>query len=221
MKFTDERLTMQIAIPIFERLTALDAIGPYEVLQRLPGAEVVFIGLEKGSVRTENGFLGLTVDATLDEVPNPDIVVMPGGIGTRDMLGPNRFIDWLQRAHTTSMYTTSVCSGSLVLGAAGLLKGLTATSHWSCHEALAQFGAVPTAQRVVEHLDERIITSAGVSSGIDMALRLSQLLFDDTAAKAMQVMIEYDPQPPFDAGSVSKAGPEVMARAAEYSATKR
>ena len=212
---------MQIAIPIFERLTALDAIGPYEVLQRLPGVEVVFVGLEKGSVRTDNGFLGLSVDATLDEVPNPDIIVMPGGIGTRDLLGPNPFIDWLLSAHTTSTYTTSVCTGSLVLGAAGLLKGLTATSHWSCYEALSNFGAVPTEQRVVEHLDERIITSAGVSSGIDMALRLSELLFDDTAAKAMQVMIEYDPQPPFDAGSVSKAGPEVMARAAEYSATKR
>ena len=112
-----------------------------------------------------------------------------------------------------------------MLGAAGLLKGLTATSHWSCYEGVALFGAVPTVQRVVEHLvehlDERIITSAGVSSGIDMALRLSQLLFDDTAAKAMQVMIEYDPQSPFDAGSVSKAGPEVMARAAEYAATKK
>ena len=212
---------MQIAIPIFERLTALDAIGPYEVLQRLPGAEVVFVGLEKGSVRTENGFLGLSVDATLDEVSSPDVIVMPGGIGTRDLLAPNPFIDWLLRTHTTSTFTTSVCSGSLVLAAAGLLNGLTATTHWSCYDALGALGAIPTAQRVVEHLSERIITAAGVSSGIDMALRLSALLFDDTAAKAMQVMIEYDPQPPFDAGSVAKAGPEVMARAAQYSALKQ
>jgi transcriptional regulator GlxA family with amidase domain len=212
---------MQIAIPLFERLTALDAIGPYEVLQRLPGAEVVFVGLERGTVRTENGFLGLSIDATLDEVPQPDVIVMPGGIGTRAMLGPNPYIDWLLRAHMTSTFTTSVCSGSLVLGAAGLLEGLTATSHWSCYEALARFGAVPTAQRVVEHLDARIITAAGVSSGIDMALRLSALLFDDDAARAMQVMIEYDPQPPFDAGSVAKAGPDVMARAAEYALTKQ
>ena len=212
---------MQIAIPIFERLTALDAIGPYEVLQRLPGAEVVFVGLEKGSVRTENGFLGLSVDATLDEVSSPDVIVMPGGIGTRDLLAPNPFIDWLLRTHMTTTFTTSVCSGSLVLAAAGLLNGLTATTHWSCYDALGALGAIPTAQRVVEHLGERIITAAGVSSGIDMALRLSALLFDDTAAKAMQVMIEYDPQPPFDAGSVAKAGPEVMARAAQYSALKQ
>jgi len=213
---------MQIAIPLFERLTALDGIGPYETLQRLPGATVVFVGRAKGEVRTENGFLGLLVDATFDEVTRPDVVVVPGGVGTRAVISdPDRaLIAWLQAVHPGTRYTTSVCTGSLVLAAAGLLDGLTATTHWSAYDALAKLGAVPTDQRVVEHLDHRIITAAGVSSGIDMALRLSELLVDADAAKAMQVMIEYDPQPPFDAGSVAKAGDAAMARVAEYTKDK-
>ena len=213
---------MHIAIPLFEQMTALDAIGPYEVLQRLPGATVTFVGERAGTtVRTDNGFLGLVVDAAYDDVPDPDVVVVPGGIGTRAMLTDHPILPWVQRAHTTSRFTTSVCTGSLVLAAAGLLDGLTATTHWSSYEALRELGAQPTGQRVVEHLDARIVTAAGVSSGIDMALRLSELLVDDVAAKAMQLMIEYDPQPPFDAGSVDKAGDEVMTRLVEYAATKR
>lgn len=212
---------MQIAIPFFPQMTALDAVGPYEVLQRLPGATVTFVGAARGEIRTDNGFLGLSVDATFDEVPAPDVIVVPGGFGTRALMADEAILGWIRRAHTTSRYTTSVCTGSLLLGAAGLLQGLTATTHWSCYDQLAATGAIPTPQRVVEHLDERIITAAGVSSGIDMALRLSELLVDETAAKAMQLMIEYDPQPPFDAGSMAKAGDAVVTRMIEYAATRR
>jgi putative intracellular protease/amidase len=211
----------QIAIAVFPRLTALDGIGPYEVLQRLPEYEVVFVGAERGEVRTENGMLGITADATFDEVTHPDVVVFPGGIGTRTVMHDEQVLDWVRTAHATSTYTTSVCTGSLVLGGAGLLDGLTATTHWSCYDALAKTGAVPVAERVVEHLDRRIITAAGVSSGIDMALRLSELLVDATAAKAMQLMIEYDPQPPFDSGSLAKSSDEVISRCAEYSALRQ
>lgn len=209
---------MEIAIPLFERVTALDAIGPYEILQRLPGAEVVFVGFQKGEIRSDNGFLGLTVDATFNDVPAPEVVVVPGGVGTRAFTTgePSALLEWIAKVHMTTRFTTSVCTGSLVLAAAGLLPGLTAATHWGAYESLRKLGAEPTPKRVVEHLDERIITAAGVSSGIDMALRLSELLFDADAAKAMQLMTEYDPQPPFDAGSVEKAGDEVMARLIEY-----
>ncbi len=210
----------RIAIPLFDRLTALDAIGPYETLQRLPGATVTFVAERTGEFRTDNGFLGLVADATYDDLPDPEVVVVPGGVGTRALLDDHPILDWVRTAHETSRFTTSVCTGSLVLGAAGLLDGLTATTHWGAYGALEKHGATATADRVVEHLDERIITAAGVSSGIDMALRLSELLVDDIAAKAMQLMIEYDPQPPFDAGNVDAAGDEVMARLIEYSADK-
>ena len=212
---------MRIAIPLFPRLTALDGIGPYEVLQRLPGATVTFIGEHPGEViRTENGFLGLTVDAGLDELTDPDVIVVPGGIGTRAIGADHPITEWVKQAHKTSRFTTSVCSGSFVLAQAGLLQGLTATTHWSVYEQLRALGAIPTEQRVVEHLDKRIITAAGVSSGIDMALRLAELLVDTDAAKAMQLIVEYDPQPPFDCGSIAKAGDKVLARVAEYMQAK-
>ena len=212
---------MQIAIPLFPEVTALDAVGPYEVLQRLPGATVTFVGETLGEVRADNGFLGLTVDTTLAQVSSPDVVLMPGGIGTRRLIYEGSpILDWLRQVHQTSRFTTSVCTGSIVLAAAGLLEGLTATTHWSLYDQLEAQGAVPVRQRIVEHLDRRIITAAGVSAGIDMALRLSELLVDADAARAMQLLIEYDPQPPFDAGSVAKAGPAVMARVVEYAATK-
>jgi transcriptional regulator GlxA family with amidase domain len=210
----------QIAIPLFPRVTALDAVGPYEVLQRLPDFEVVFVGAAAGEIRTENGFLGLSIDAMLDDVPTPDVIVVPGGIGSRAAMQDEHLLAWLRGAHQTTTFTTSVCTGSLVLGAAGLLDGLTATTHWSVYDALAATGATPVATRVVEHLDRRIITAAGVSSGIDMALRLAELLVDRTAAEALQLMVEYDPQPPFDAGSVSKAGDAVMQRVVEYAALR-
>lgn len=213
---------LSIAIPLFDRLTALDGVGPYEVLQRLPGATVTFVGERRGEFRTENGFLGLTSDATFDEVPRPDVVVVPGGVGTRPVVEveDHPLVEWIRAVHPTTRFTTSVCTGSLVLAKAGLLNGLTATTHWGAYAPLEKLGAEPTEQRVVEHLDERIITAAGVSSGIDMALRLSELLVDADAAKAMQLMVEYDPQPPFDAGSVAKAGDAVMTRLIAYAADK-
>jgi transcriptional regulator GlxA family with amidase domain len=207
---------LQVVIPLFPKVTALDAIGPYEVLQRIPVIDITFVGHRTGEVRTENGMLGLTVDATFEECLQPDVIVFPGGAGSRPLQYDELLLDWLRKAHASARFTTSVCTGSLVLGAAGLLAGLSATTHWACYAELQAHGAEPTAQRVVEHLDERIITSAGVSSGIDMALRLVELLVDRTAAEAAQLMIEYDPEPPFDSGSVSKADQIVMSRAIEY-----
>ncbi|MGH9079203.1 MAG: DJ-1/PfpI family protein [Acidimicrobiales bacterium] len=212
---------LQVAIPLFPRFTALDAVGPYEVLQRVPSIDVVTVGDRCGELRSDNGMLGLSVDATFEDVPEPDVIVFPGGIGTRALVDDQRVLGWVRHAHVTSRLTTSVCTGSLILGAAGLLAGLTATTHWSCYAELESHGAVPTARRVVENLDQRIITSAGVSSGIDMALRVVELLVDRTAAEAVQLMIEYDPQPPFDSGSVAKAGPTVMARVVEYAEHRR
>ena len=210
-----------IAIPLFPRFTALDGIGPYEVLQRIPGFDITFVGHRRGVVRSDNGFLGIEVDATFEELPAPDVVVFPGGIGTRDLLHDDAVLDWVRRAHETTTFTTSVCTGSLVLAAAGLLDGLTATTHWSAMDVLSKYGATPVGERVVEHLERRLITAAGVSSGIDMALRLVEVLVDRTAAEATQLMIEYDPQPPFDAGAVDKAGDDVMTRVIEYASVRQ
>jgi transcriptional regulator GlxA family with amidase domain len=193
---------VEIAIPLFDRLTALDAIGPYEVLSRLPDAEVVFVAAEPGPKRTDTGVLKLTADRGLSELPEPDIVVVPGGAGTRDQRH-DELIVWIQRAHRTSRWTTSVCTGALLLGAAGVLNGLRATTHWLFLERLREFGAEPTLERVVEQ--GKVMTAAGVSSGIDMGLRLAQLIAGDEVAQAIQLSIEYDPQPPLDAGSPAKA----------------
>jgi transcriptional regulator GlxA family with amidase domain len=212
---------VQVAIPLFPEYTALDAVGPYEVLQRIPTFDIVFVGHTRGEVRSENGMLGLSADATFEEVAAPDVVVFPGGVGTRPLERDERVLEWVRRAHTGNRFTTSVCTGSLVLGAAGLLQGLTATTHWSCYRQLAAHGAEPTARRVVEHRDARILTAAGVSSGIDMALRLVELLVDRTAAEAAQLMIEYDPQPPFDCGTVAKADDVVMGRVMEYASLRQ
>jgi transcriptional regulator GlxA family with amidase domain len=214
-------MTVHVAIPLFPRFTALDAIGPYEVLQRSPDVDVTFVGHARGEVRSENGFLGITRDATFEELPRPDVIVFPGGIGTRALADDARVLDWLRTAHRTTRFTTSVCTGAIVLGYAGLLDGLDATTHWSTYGELEATGAVPTAVRVVEHLDRRLITAAGVSAGIDMALRLMELLFDRIAAEACQLMIEYDPQPPFDAGALAKAGPGVIERVVEFAATRQ
>ncbi|WP_297601607.1 DJ-1/PfpI family protein [Mycobacterium sp.] len=212
---------IQVAIPIFARFTALDAVGPYEVLQRIPSIEVVFVGHRRGEVRTENGMLGVSCDATFDEVGAPDVVVFPGGIGTRQLIHDEAIRAWLQAVHPTTRFTTSVCTGALLLAAAGLLNGLTATTHWSAADLLNELGAHYVSDRVVEHLPQRIITAAGVSSGIDMALRLLELLVDRQAAQAAQLLIEYDPQPPFDAGSLAKADDATVARAAEYRHTRK
>jgi transcriptional regulator GlxA family with amidase domain len=198
---------VQIAIPLFDRLTALDAIGPYEVLSRLPGAEVLFVAAQPGPKRTDTGALALTAERGLSEVPQPDIVVVPGGRGTRDQ-PHDELIAWIQQAHRSSRWTTSVCTGALLLGAAGILEGLPATTHWLFFEQLREFGADPTLERVVEQ--GKVITAAGVSSGIDMALRLAQLIAGDDVSQAIQLSIEYDPQPPFDAGSPDKAPGQIV-----------
>ena len=206
----------EIVIPLFPNFTALDAIGPYEVLQRIPDFDITFIGHERGVVRSDNSMLGIEIDGTFEDHPRPDVLVFPGGVGTRALMHDERVLDWVRKAHETTTFTTSVCTGSLVLAAAGLLDGLTATTHWSTLDTLAEHGAIPAGDRVVEHLDQRIITAAGVSSGIDMALRLVEILVDRTAAEACQLMIEYDPQPPFDSGSTAKASEDVVIRVIEY-----
>jgi transcriptional regulator GlxA family with amidase domain len=210
-----------VAIPLFDDFTALDAIGPYEVLQRVPTIDVVVVGHARGEVRSETGMLGITRDATFEEVPAPDVLVFPGGVGTRVLERDERVLDWVRSVHATTTWTTSVCTGSLVLAAAGLLTGLTATTHWATYPELEAYDVTAVPDRVVEHLERRILTAAGVSSGIDMALRLVELLVDTTAARAAQLMIEYDPQPPVDSGSVAKATEETMARVIEYASAGR
>jgi putative intracellular protease/amidase len=199
---------MRIAIPLYDRFTALDAVGPYEVLSRLPGATVHFVADEPGMKRTETGMLGLSADLAFEELPDPEIVVVPGGYGTRALLDDEQFVGWVRRAHETSEWTTSVCTGSLVLAAAGILDGLEATTHWLEYDLLESLGARPTARRVVEQ--GKVITAAGVSSGIDMALVLAAHVAGDDVAKAIQLGIEYDPEPPFDSGSPAKAGAQIV-----------
>jgi putative intracellular protease/amidase len=199
---------MRIAIPIYDRFTALDAVGPYEVLSRLPGATVHFVAAEPGMKRTETGMLGLSADLALDELPDPEILVVPGGYGTRALLDDEQFVGWVRRAHETSEWTTSVCTGSLVLAAAGILDGLEATTHWLEYDLLERLGAKPVSRRVVEQ--GKVITAAGVSSGIDMALVLAARVAGDDVAKAIQLGIEYDPEPPFDSGSPAKADRSIV-----------
>jgi putative intracellular protease/amidase len=206
------RPLLRIAIPVFEGLTALDAIGPYEVLSRLPGASVTFLaagGSQPGrAIRTENGMLGIIADAALDALPAPDVIVVPGGFGIRALLEDDVLVGWLRAAHATSRWTTSVCTGSLLLGAAGLLDGIEATTHWLELETLAGFGAVPVSRRVVRV--GKLVTAAGVSAGIDMALSLAALIADERTARAITLGIEYDPEPPFEGGSVATASPELV-----------
>lgn len=200
---------MQIAIPIFPAFTALDAIGPYEVLQRLPEAEVVFCSEERGPIRTEQGMLAIVADRALSEVPEPDVVVVPGGSGTRHMLDPDDpYVHWIASVHEATTWTTSVCTGSTLLAAAGVLHGTDASTHWAARGLLDQLGAVSVPDRVVER--GKVMTAAGVSSGIDMALRLAERIAGARVAEAIQLGIEYDPDPPFDSGSLEKASPEVL-----------
>lgn len=199
---------MQIAILIFEKLTALDAVGPYEVLRSVPGWEVKFVGPEKGPVRTDSGALGLQADFGLEEVTDPDIVLVPGGEGNRPLMKEERVLSWLREVDAQTKWTTSVCTGSLVLAAAGLLEGKRATSHWLYLDQLRELGADAVTGRFVE--DGKVITAAGVSAGIDMALHLVSLEAGPEVAQAVQLGIEYDPQPPFDAGSPQRAPQEIV-----------
>ena len=203
---------MHVTILLFDGLTALDAIGPYEVLWRLPDTTVEFAAPAAGTVRTDNGILGLTANVALEDVRGTDILVVPGGFGTRPLMTDEPVLQWVRAVHATTQWTTSVCTGSLVLGAAGLLTDLPATTHWAATDILARTGARPTSQRVVEA--GKIITAAGVSAGIDLALMLAARVAGEDVAKAIQLSIEYDPQPPFDAGSPEKAGPAIRELAA-------
>jgi len=199
---------MQIAIVLYERFTALDAIGPYEVLSRLPGASVSFLAAERGPVHTDNGMLTLLAESSLEEIPRPDIVLVPGGPGEVAERAGGPVLEWLREADATSVWTTSVCTGSLILAAAGLLEGKRATSHWMAMEELERLGAVAVSERVV--FDGKTVTAAGVSAGIDMALALAAKVAGEDVAQAIQLGIEYDPQPPFDAGSPQTAPAEIV-----------
>jgi transcriptional regulator GlxA family with amidase domain len=194
---------MKTSILIFDGITALDAVGPYEVLRSVPGWEVEFVAPRAGGVRTDSGALGLSADRAIDDVAETDIVLVPGGAGNRPLLEDDEVLGWLREIDRQTKWTTSVCTGSLVLGAAGLLEGKRATGHWLYLEPLRAYGADPVGGRFVE--DGKVVTAAGVSAGIDMALHLVGQEVGPEVAQAVQLAIEYDPQPPFDAGSPDKA----------------
>uniref|UniRef100_A0AAU2VJA0 DJ-1/PfpI family protein n=1 Tax=Streptomyces sp. NBC_00008 TaxID=2903610 RepID=A0AAU2VJA0_9ACTN len=199
---------MQIAIVLFDRFTALDTVGPYEILSRAPGAETVFVAERTGPVRNDSGSLSLVAGRTFDEVPAPDLVIVPGGPGQSAQMANETLLGWLRAADATSTWTTSVCTGSLLLAAAGLLEGRRATSHWLALDTLKEYGAEPTGERVVT--DGKYVTAAGVSSGIDMGLTLLGRIAGDRYAQSVQLLTEYDPQPPYDAGSPEKAPADVV-----------
>jgi putative intracellular protease/amidase len=214
---------MNIAILLFDRLAALDAVGPYEVLSRVPGATVTFVAEEPVppkpggrsplasipvSVGTDPGPLALMADATLTELEHPEVVIVPGGPGQTALMEDGPVHDWLRVAHETSEWTCSVCTGSLILAAAGLLKGKRATSNWQALDELRKFGVEVIPERVV--FDGKLVTAAGVTAGIDMALMLAAKVANEQVAQAIQLGIEYDPQPPFDAGSPQKAPAEIV-----------
>ena len=199
---------MKIAFLVFDKLTALDAVGPYEVLSRIPEVDLRFVAKEPGEKRTDTGALGITADVALADFADPDILLVPGGEGNRPLMEDAEVLDWIRAAHEGAKWTTSVCTGSLVLGAAGLLEGRRATSHWAYRHELANFGAEPVAERVV--VDGDVVTAAGVSAGIDMALQLTALEYGPELASGIQLGIEYDPEPPFDSGSPEKADPQLV-----------
>ncbi len=199
---------MDVAIPIYEKLAALDAVGPYEVLSRLPGTRVTFVAEGPGPVKTETGMLALVAEKSFADLPQPEVIVVPGGYGNRELLRESGLVDWVRTAHETTQWTTSVCTGSLILAAAGVLDAVDATTHWLAHDELRELGANPVEERVVER--GKIITAAGVSAGIDMALLLAARLANDQVSQAIQLGIEYDPDPPFDAGSPAKAPAEIV-----------
>ncbi|WBB61373.1 DJ-1/PfpI family protein [Streptomyces sp. WMMC500] len=199
---------MQIAIVLFDRFTALDAVGPYEMLGRMSGADVVTVAEARGPVRNDVGSLAVVADAALDEVGRPDIVVVPGGPGQSEQMADGPLHEWLRAVDEHTRWTTSVCTGSLVLAAAGLLRGRRATSHWLAREQLRAHGAEPAGERVV--FDGKYVTAAGVSAGIDMSLTLVGRLQGDARGQAVQLATEYDPQPPYDAGAPEKAPAEIV-----------
>jgi len=199
---------MDIALLLYDDMAPLDAVGPYEVLRNVPGWEVRTVAPRKGEVRSENGSLGLVADHALADVTDPDIVLLPGGWGSRALMKDEEMLDWVRLVDRSTRWTTSVCTGSLILGGAGLLQGKKATSNWLVLDTLAELGADPVGGRFVE--DGKIVTAAGVTAGIDMALHLVAREAGPEVAQAIQLGIEYDPDPPFDSGSPEKAAPEIV-----------
>lgn len=203
---------MIIAIGLYQGFTTLDAIGPYEVLTYLPDSEVVICAEQTGVVDDQYNLVHLRVDHTFADVPQPDVLLVPGGPGAGRLAADGHpIVDWIRNAHPHTTWTTSVCTGALLLGAAGLLDGLPATTHWSAYDALASYGAQPSEQRVVTV--GKIVTGAGVSAGIDLALTLAATIAGPEVAQTIQLAIEYDPHPPFDAGAPSKAPKPIYDRA--------
>jgi putative intracellular protease/amidase len=199
---------VDIVCYVFEGITALDIVGPYEVLARIPDAKVRFVGEKVGPIRTDNQVLGIVADYARADISAADVLVIPGGFATRNLEHDTALLEWIRAIDATSTWTTSVCTGSLLLAAAGLLEGKEATTHWSSLERLSEYGAIPTSQRVVEQ--GKYVTAAGVSAGIDMALTLVARISGPEVSQAIQLSIEYDPQPPFDSGSVAKAPPAIL-----------
>jgi transcriptional regulator GlxA family with amidase domain len=202
----------QIAFVAYPGFTALDMIGPYEVLRNLPDTEVRFVWHESGPITADSGVLVIGATHSLAETPSPDVILVPGGPATPVHARDEVLLDWLRQAHRSASWTTSVCSGSVILAAAGLLEGRRATSHWLTIPALKAFGAIGVSdERIVR--EGNIITSAGVSAGLDLALWLAGEIGGERRAKAIQLAIEYDPQPPFDCGHMSKASATTKAAA--------
>ncbi len=205
---------LEIVIYLYPGMTALDAVGTYEALRGLPNSVIRFAAKERGLVRMDSQVLSLNAEHAIRDIPKADILVLPGGLTTPKQMQDKEVLAWVRQIHEKSKWTTSVCTGSLILAAAGLLKGLDATSHWLAMDTLKMFGAKPTQQRVVRQ--GKIITAAGVSAGIDMALTLVALESSEEAAKAIQLTMEYDPQPPFNSGSVKQATPTTIEKAKAF-----
>ncbi|WHX15953.1 DJ-1/PfpI family protein [Streptomyces malaysiensis subsp. malaysiensis] len=209
---------MQVAIVLYPGFTSLDVIGPYEVWGRLPDTEVVFVTERPGLVVNDLRSLSVNVVAGFGDVPNPDVVLIGGGPGQTEQMSDGNLHEWLRRVDRASAWTTSVCTGSLILAAAGVLTGRRATSHWAALEHLAEFGVTPSKERVV--IDGHYATAAGVSAGIDMALTLAGLLVGDDVAQTVQLIIEYAPEPPYHAGALESAPARVVESAMEKLSTR-
>lgn len=198
---------METAVLLFDDVNALDVIGPCEVLSKIPDMVIKYVAKEPGPKKTDVQ-LGLTADYTIQDISNPDIILIPGGQGIKSIIADEEITDWIKNCHKTTKWTASVCTGALLLAIAGILRGLKATTHWVKLPCLEDFGAKPQKQRVV--IDGKVITCAGVSAGIDMAFALASLIAGETTAQAIQLAIEYDPAPPFNCGSPDKAPEEIF-----------
>ena len=198
---------MEIVILLFDNVNALDVVGPCEVLSKIPDTVIKYASKTPGPKQTDIG-IKLIADYSLEGISKPDILLIPGGVGIKTITEDREVLDWIINSHKTSTWTASVCTGAMLLAIAGILKGLKATTHWVRLPCLEDFGAKPQKERVV--IDGKVITSAGVSAGIDMALTLTSLIAGETTAKAIQLGIEYDPAPPFNAGSPDKAPKEIL-----------